>query len=81
MAEKTKTKEPEAPEPNIVLTARDKDKNVDISRAVERINTGASRTIKLPPREEQLDPFYHEDAEAIIAAMPHLYKDFKGKKK
>lgn len=67
-----------APEPNVALVARDKDGKTDVSKALTEINLPAG-SIKMPAAEDQAEPFFHEKAEEITAAMPHLYKPFTKK--
>lgn len=56
---------------------RDKDKNLDLSKALESINSGSGQTIQLPAGEAQADPFELDLADGLklISEYPFLYKE------
>jgi len=67
------------PEPNVQFIGRDKNGELDTSKALVNITTGADTRIKLPPREEQKKPFYldPEKAERLCTEYKFLYKPFR----
>lgn len=68
-------------QPNVAFVGRDKNGKTDVSLALDVINIGTTGKIHLPKPDDQAKPFYHENAEELTAAMPHLYKPFNSDKK
>lgn len=67
---------PDAESPNIVFVGKRNlhGKNVE-DEAPRELRDGLSK-FRLPTDEEQKAGFYHKDANQIIRAFPHMYKQF-----
>lgn len=65
----------------VKLIARDRDKNLDLTKALTNIHTGSGTVIELPAAEAQAEPFELDQADGLrlVTEYPFLYKEVKGK--
>ena len=65
------------PKMKVMFHKKNKDGKPDLAKALEKLNSGAGATVKMPSRKDQATAFEMDYADGLrlITEMPHLYKE------